>query len=101
MAGITTDIATGQIDKGDTKTFSVVVKDAGGTKLKLTSLDLEIDVAGNVSTYSIADFSETNRVYELQHEFQNAGVAEVDVTVTDQPNRDTERETESIYIANG
>jgi hypothetical protein len=98
MAGITTDIATGQIDKGDTKTFRVSATDDRGERLKLDSITLEIDVEGAVTTLTKSDFSVSDKVYTTKHTFQNAGTLQLDVSVTDDPNLDSERETESSFV---
>ena len=98
MAGISFDFETGQIDKGDTKTLRVSATDDRGERLKLDAITLEIDVNGAVTTLTRSDFSVSDRVYTTKHTFENAGTLQLDVSVTDDPNLDSERETESSFV---
>jgi len=99
MAGISYDIATGKIDTEDTKTLRVVAKDTNGNKLALDSITFEIALGGTTTTYTKSDFSESNKEYTTKHDFDDGpGVAEIDVTVVDDPNLDTERETDDEYV---
>lgn len=98
MAGINFDIETGQIDKGDTKTFTLFVEDDQGNKLALDSIDMTIDVSGAETTYAKSDFSVSGNEYTLKHEFTNSGQLDIDVKATDDPNLDTERETRTDYV---
>ena len=95
MAGISFDFETGQIDKGDTKTLRVSATDDRG---ELDAITLEIDVNGAVTTLTKSDFSVSDRVYTTKHTFENAGTLQLDVSVTDDPNLDSERETESSFV---
>jgi len=94
MAGITYDLNTGQIDRGDTKRIRVVGRDAQGNKLKLDEIDLSLTVGDRETTFDLNDFSEAGDEYTTKHQFQNSGLLDVDCTIKDDPNLDTERETD-------
>jgi hypothetical protein len=98
MAGINLDIETGQIDKGDTKTFTVFADDNQGNRLKLDSITLEINADGTKTTLTKSDFSVSDKIYTTKHTFQNGGLLTVEVSVTDDANLDSERENASIYV---
>jgi hypothetical protein len=94
MAGVSMDLDTGQIDRDDTKRIRVVARDRQGNKLKLDEIDLSLTVGDRETTFDLNDFSEANDEYTTKHQFQNAGILEVDGQVKDDPNLDTERETD-------
>jgi hypothetical protein len=98
MAGVNMDLDTGQIDRDDTKRIRVVGRDAQGNKLKLDEIDLSLVVGGSETTFSIGDFSAQNDEYTTKHQFQNSGLLDVDCTIKDDPNLDTERETDQSNL---
>jgi len=94
VAGVTYDLNTGEIDSGDTKRIRVVARDRQGNKLTLDEIDLSLTVGDRETTFDLNDFSETNDEYTTKHQFQSSGILEVDGQVKDDPNLDTERETD-------
>jgi hypothetical protein len=98
VAGINYDLNTGQIDRDDTKRIRVVGRDAQGNKLKLDEIDLKLTVGGTETTYSLTDFTNQADEYTTKHRFDNSGLLDVDCTIKDDPNLDTERETDQSNL---
>jgi plastocyanin len=98
MAGFTFDIASGQIDVGDTKTLTFAPKDRSGDLVSLSSLTLTIEEGqGRKATYDQHDAVENGGEFVVEHTFQEPGTASFDATVEDMGGR-TERETGRRFV---
>ncbi|MCS3827437.1 hypothetical protein GGP85_002907 [Salinibacter ruber] len=83
MALLQTNVESGRVNVGDTKTIKVVAEDASGTKLP--DPDVEVTTtspSGSEATYTNKDMSEAERVYYLDLSFEEPGFWHVHIELS-------------------
>jgi hypothetical protein len=94
---VSIDVADGGIDREDTKIITVTGEDVSGDRVTLQAIDLTLDVGGQETTLSLADFGVSEKEYTTRYTFTDSGLAMLDCTITDIAGSQ-ERVQETFYV---
>lgn len=95
--GFTINVEGGDIDKGDTKEIGFTPEDKNGTEATVDTIGFTATKPdGSTTTLSKSDFSESSGFWSATLDFDQSGLWDLELDVSDGTSSEVERDTVAV-----